>query len=421
MRSAAWARSGAIIGLSLSLVYSPAAVLADEPPARDPGLRTAPASPAGVRHEPALARTIHWNGVAPPFRGVGFDEVPGKSREEVEEAGISLSDGSVLRHLASVDEISAHAPWVAIPLLAMTVASTLLFALLWHRKRYQIRRLKQSETSLRAQTEVLRRRLDKLEADTSDSSDERGHPNGQAGGFSQDNLDFLSMLGHELRTPLNSVLGFAEVLKGHPALAGLGVPSTYLDHIYNSGTHLARLVDDMLDLSRLESGRLVVDPTTVPIDLVLDQAVVTTALLASETDVTVTTRVSEPDALVRADATRLRQILINLLTNGIKYNRAGGSVQIASNDKAAPDRLQIEVSDTGSGIAPDQVERLFEPFERLAPQQADGIGIGLALSKRLAERMGGRLGYRPAETGGSVFWLDLPRAAPASDPGPPKA
>lgn len=418
MRPAAWVRPATIICLALSLVWSPSALLANEPWVISPGLQNCHLACVRLHRGGPSATLTTVRGESPlRYPTAGLDEVSQAPPRETELARSPRPADLVVQRPQAIEEVSAAVPWLPLPFLAVTLASTVFFGLLWHRTRNRARQLEQAQTSLRSQIQALQCRLDGPARRGPGSPDEPHAFRPEPDGITQHKLDFLSALGHELRTPLNSVLGFTEVLRGHPALVDVGAPSVYLDHIHNSGTHLARLVDDMLDLSRLESGHLIVEPTAVPIDLVLDQAIVTTTLLASEAGITVTNRISQPDALVQADATRLRQILINLLTNGIKYNRAGGSVEIVTDDAASPDRLQIEVIDTGNGISPDRVERVFEPFERLAPEQADGIGIGLALSKRLAERMGGRLGYRPAETGGSVFWLDLPRAGPASETG----
>jgi len=220
--------------------------------------------------------------------------------------------------------------------------------------------------------------------------------------------EFLSHMSHELRTPLNAILGFAQLLQGEP----LPPPTRrYVDEIRRAGDHLLALLTDLLDLSRIEAGRLAVALGPVEVDAVLAQAMRLVQPLADAHAVQLASG-SMLHGAVQADATRLRQELVNLLSNAVKHNRPGGWVRV---DAAAlgDGRVRVSVADGGIGIAPEQLARLFTLFERLGADArgVEGTGVGLALSRRLAELMGGRLGVQSRPGEGSTFWIDLPAAA----------
>jgi PAS domain S-box-containing protein len=227
--------------------------------------------------------------------------------------------------------------------------------------------------------------------------------------------EFLSRMSHELRTPLNVVLGYAQLLQ-MDELAPSHRDS--VDQILTAGRHLLELVEEVLDLERIERGRLEVVLQPVPVLEALREAIELVQPLAEANDVVVEMRAeTEAESMAVADAVRLRQVLLNLLTNAIKYNRAGGRVTLAGREIAG--MIVVRVQDTGRGIASDQLTRIFLPFERLEADALgiDGAGVGLALSKRLVEAMGGQIGVDSTLGVGSTFWFVV-RASTAARPDP---
>ena len=224
--------------------------------------------------------------------------------------------------------------------------------------------------------------------------------------------DFLSRMSHELRTPLNSVLGFGQLLQLDP---GLGEQRReHVDQIVRGGRHLLELINEVLDISRIENGTLSLSPEPIDLREAVREAVALVRPLAEERAIAV--RVDGDYAgYVLADHQRLKQVLLNLLSNAIKYNRHGGNVEVAAERENG--HVRLEVSDTGPGVPPDRLERLFEPFDRLGAEHKgiEGTGLGLALSRSLVEVMGGTLtaANRPVE--GASFAVALP-AAPAPEP-----
>jgi signal transduction histidine kinase/ActR/RegA family two-component response regulator len=215
---------------------------------------------------------------------------------------------------------------------------------------------------------------------------------------------FLSRMSHELRTPLNIVLGFAELMEMDELR---DEHRDYLRHITRAGNHLVDLINEVLDISRIESGQLAISPEPVAIGAVLDDVVSLVQPIAAARRVTVDRSGATCDEHVRADRQRLTQVLLNLIGNAIKYNRDGGSVHVEC--RIVADRLRIGVRDTGYGIPPDQIARLFTPFDRLGAEfgTIEGSGIGLALSKGLVEAMGGTIEIQSQVDIGSEFSVEL--------------
>ena len=236
----------------------------------------------------------------------------------------------------------------------------------------------------------------------------------QAERASRAKTEFLSRMSHELRTPMNAILGFAQVMQtGKPIEPELG---RYVGEIRKAGEHLLEMIDELLQLSRIEAGKLTMVVQPVRLDPVVSEAARIVGPLLDARGVTLS-MTGDPAIHVLADATRLRQILVNLLSNAAKYNRPQGTVAIAW-QAGEGGRVRVAVTDSGYGIAPDKRAMLFTPFERLGAEVggAEGTGIGLALSKQMAQLMGGELGFRPAPVQGSTFWLELNGAAPAATP-----
>ena len=219
--------------------------------------------------------------------------------------------------------------------------------------------------------------------------------------------DFLSRMSHDLRTPLNAILGFAQLLE----LDQLREDQyESLRHILKGGAHLLDLINEVLDIARIESGHLSLSPEPVAIAEIVQHVVELLRPLALQREIAF-----DDDGVaacaghyVMADRQRLNQILINLLSNAVKYNRHGGRVSVTCEERAG-DRVRVNVTDTGPGIPPGKLKLLFQPFERLGAEQTstEGTGLGLALSKALADAMGGALGVESVVDRGCTFWLEL--------------
>jgi PAS domain S-box-containing protein len=222
---------------------------------------------------------------------------------------------------------------------------------------------------------------------------------------------FLSNMSHELRTPMNAILGFAQLLQMQPLPAE---QARQVDEVRRAGEHLLALIDDLLDLTRIESGQLAI--TLAPVDVagLVEDALGIVRPLITQRGLALENRV--PAGLRgMADAVRLRQVVVNLLSNAAKYNREGGRVVVeAGPAPSGPARVRLSVTDAGAGLAPELLPRLFRTFERLdaARRGVEGTGIGLALSRHLVERMGGTIGVDSRPGVGSTFWVELPAAAP---------
>lgn len=221
--------------------------------------------------------------------------------------------------------------------------------------------------------------------------------------------EFLSSMSHELRTPLNAVLGFAQLLESdrkHPLDAR---QQERLGYVLRGGEHLLHLVDDVLDLSRIESGRIAIAPESVEVATVVREIIDTLEPMATRAGIAIVVSTSLSRELrVVADRTRLAQILMNFGSNAIKYGKANGRVDVRVENRQ--DAVRIVVADDGVGIPEDKCAKIFEPFERAGQETGsiEGTGIGLAISKRLAELMHGSVGFTTQAGRGSEFWVDVP-------------
>jgi PAS domain S-box-containing protein len=216
--------------------------------------------------------------------------------------------------------------------------------------------------------------------------------------------EFMSRMSHELRTPLNSVLGFAQILQMEMTSAE---ELELIGYIVKSGGYLLELINEVLDISRVESGNIAVELEVVSSAELIRQCLAMVSGQAAESGVAIVDN-CDGDYYVRADFQRLKQVLVNLLTNAIKYNFSGGSVTLDCDDVGG--RMRLSVTDTGPGVAPQLHDRLFAPFDRLDAESRgiEGTGLGLALSKGLMEAIGGSLGVESNLGAGSTFWLELP-------------
>lgn len=226
--------------------------------------------------------------------------------------------------------------------------------------------------------------------------------------------EYLSRVSHELRTPLTVIVGFAGLLEMENPRPD---QETSIAMVLEGGDQLLRMIDDLLEISRVESGRETVSLTAVRVDEVIAESVALVALSASQRRVAVHHDLdSSAGERVMGDAQRLRQVMLNLLTNAIKYNREGGHVDVSVRS-ADGDRLRLTVRDSGPGIAHDLLPRLFQPFDRLGAERTTvtGTGLGLALSKRLVETMDGSIGVDTEPGKGAAFWVELARATETED------
>lgn len=219
--------------------------------------------------------------------------------------------------------------------------------------------------------------------------------------------DFLSSMSHELRSPLNAILGFAQLMETESPEP---TPSQQesIGRILQAGWHLLNLINEILDLAKIESGKFSMSPEPVSLGEVLLECQGMVEGQALKHEIQLAFPVFDVPCFVVADRTRLKQILINLLSNGIKYNREQGVLEV-SYTRDLPESIRIEIRDTGAGLSPDMLEQLFQPFNRLGQEISgeEGTGIGLVVAKKLIEMMGGSIGVESTVGVGTVFWFEL--------------
>lgn len=223
--------------------------------------------------------------------------------------------------------------------------------------------------------------------------------------------EFVSRMSHDLRTPLNAVLGFAQLLDMDNLTSDQRESVT---QILEAGRHLLDLMNEVLDISRIESGNLSLSLEPVAVPEVVEQIVKLMRPIGAMKQVDVQALPgTDADRYVSADRLRLNQILLNLMSNAVKYNREGGQVTVSCEDRDNG-RVRLSITDTGAGIRPEKLVLLFTPFERLGAEKTgiEGTGLGLALSRGLAEAMGGQIGVSSDVGRGSTFWIELLRVAP---------
>jgi CheY-like chemotaxis protein/anti-sigma regulatory factor (Ser/Thr protein kinase) len=232
--------------------------------------------------------------------------------------------------------------------------------------------------------------------------------------------DFLSSMSHELRSPLNAILGFGQLME-----AGLPLPTPAqkesIDQILQAGWYLLELINEILDLSLIESGRLSLSVESISLAEVLNDCHAMIEPQAQKSSILLLFPPTDSPYHVKADRTRVKQVLVNLLSNAIKYNRAGGMVEVRC-EACSAERVRISFRDTGQGLSAEHLSQLFQPFNRLGQEAGaeEGTGIGLVVSKRLVELMGGSIGVESTVGVGSVFWIEMnakepPRLVTAED------
>jgi PAS domain S-box-containing protein len=320
--------------------------------------------------------------LATPIRP-GFEALVFKARrgiEDVYELTYLRKDGSRLPAVVSV---------TALQDAAGTIIGYLLIG---------------TDNTARQQAEAERTRLDQV---LQEKHVELGKAKQAAEEANLAKSDFLSCMSHELRSPLNAILGFAQLMDtGDPAPTAGQKDS--IDQILQAGWYLLDLINEVLDLALIESGKLSLSPEPMSLTELLADCQAMIEPQAAASGIHVHFPALQGPCLVRADRTRVKQVLVNLLSNAIKYNRVGGRVDIscATDD---PAYTRICVQDTGDGLPPDKLAQLFQPFNRLGQESGaqEGTGIGLVVCKRLVELMSGRIGVQSSVGVGSLFWFEL--------------
>jgi PAS domain S-box-containing protein len=223
--------------------------------------------------------------------------------------------------------------------------------------------------------------------------------------------DFLSSMSHELRTPLNAILGFAQLMETDSTLP-TPTQKESIDQILQAGWYLMELINEILDLAMIESGRLSWALESVSLTEVILECQTMIEPQAQKRGIRLTFPKVDSPCFIKADRTRVKQVLINLLSNAIKYNEVGGAVVVECS-VSGPHRMRVSVNDTGAGLSPENLAQLFQPFNRLGQEGSgeEGTGIGLVVTKRLVELMGGSIGVTSTVGKGSVFWVELVMAA----------
>jgi PAS domain S-box-containing protein len=221
--------------------------------------------------------------------------------------------------------------------------------------------------------------------------------------------EFLSSMSHELRTPMNAILGFSQLLESDPAHPLNDAQRESVEQITKAGWHLLELINGVLDLAKVEAGKIETVLEDVRIGDVIAECLSLIAPMAEQADIELVDQASDSEIIVRADATRFKQVILNLLSNGIKYNKPGGKV-ILSKPVERKGFCRMNVIDTGIGLTEEQTETIFSPFSRVAEdrEEIEGTGIGLTITKKLLTLMGGNIGVTSEPGQGSKFWIELP-------------
>jgi signal transduction histidine kinase len=346
-------------------------------------------------------------------------------RNEAEQLAISLNqDAAELANLATAEAnalIAENADtytasrnlFIVVAAGAIVLALILGFALSWSLigpiQRIETRLAGIASGDFSAHVDVTNRdELGTLAANVNQMNDELRRLYGELETTSRHKSEFLANMSHELRTPLNAILGFTQVLRAQMFGPVNEKQAEYLDDMLTSGQHLLSLINDVLDLSRVEAGQVELEMTPFSLREALESGVVMVRERAVQGGVKVELAADPQVDVVEGDERRIRQVIFNLLANAVKFTPSGGAVDVTA--ARADGEIRISVADTGPGIAAEDRERIFEEFQQgeAAVQQREGTGLGLALSKRLVELHGGRI-WVDSEVGeGSTFVFTLP-------------
>jgi len=221
--------------------------------------------------------------------------------------------------------------------------------------------------------------------------------------------DFLSNMSHELRTPLNAILGFSQLLMIDKDHILSPKQQSHIQQIVKGGEHLLSLINEVLDLAQIEAGKMTLSIENIDTNMLIEECLPAARTLSKEKNICFRNETTQDTPYVSADFLRTKQVIYNFISNAVKYNKKDGEVRLRTEIRDN-EYLRILVSDTGIGIAQEKQSEVFSPFDRLGAETTDiqGSGIGLVLTKRLVEEMGGKIGFRSQENEGSCFWVDLP-------------
>jgi signal transduction histidine kinase len=225
---------------------------------------------------------------------------------------------------------------------------------------------------------------------------------------SQHKSEFLANMSHELRTPLNAIIGFSEVLTERMFGELNEKQDEYLKDIHASGQHLLSLINDILDLSKIEAGKMDLELSDFDLPMTIDNALMLVRERAARRSITLNTAVDERVGQVQADERKIRQVLLNLLSNAIKFTPEGGRIHVEA--RSVNESIEVSVTDTGVGIAPQDQEAVFEEFRQVgtADKKVEGTGLGLALSRKFIELHGGKIWVKSHVGAGSTFTFTVP-------------
>jgi signal transduction histidine kinase len=296
--------------------------------------------------------------------------------------------------------------------LALLLGFVLSWSLIAPLRRTEARLAAIAEGDFGGRLEVANRdEVGSLAANVNRMNDELGRLYSELETISRHKSDFLATMSHELRTPLNAIIGFSEVLQAQMFGELNEQQLTYVDDVLSAGRHLLALINDVLDLAKIEAGRMDLDLGPVSLAGVLQSGMTMHGERAMRSGIALGLSLEPDEIVITADERRVRQVVFNLLSNAIKFTPATGRIDVSASLRDG--MVEVAVADTGPGIAPDDVGRIFEEFDQGTAQRADGTGLGLPLARKFVELHGGRLWVETALGAGSTFHFTLPVAQEA--------